>query len=74
MPYTEDEAFYDRKKLGDMLQRTIDEEECRLLESSMAALIYWRQMEARPVWTRLPLFIYGWAYERIFWLEEECRR
>ena len=47
------------------LSRANSDEQRTAVQIAHLNQIWWRHLEARPIWARLPAFIYAWLYTRI---------
>lgn len=64
IPYTDSLKNTDKVMHAIGKKNAKSEEAANALDADMVSLIYWRHLEARPLWTRLPRFLYDWLYER----------
>lgn len=65
IPYTEEMKSHDNAVHAIGKKNAKSEEEAAQLDADLIALIYWRHLEARPLWTRIPCFLHDWLYERL---------
>ena len=68
IPYTEEMKNHDSTVHAIAKKNAKSEAEVAQLDAdliALIALIYWRHLEARPLWTRIPCFLHDWLCERL---------
>lgn len=62
IPYDQELQEIDRLHFEMELANAESAEQRTAVQCAYINQIWWRHLEARPIWTRLPAFIYAWAY------------
>ena len=66
IPYDQELQDIDRQHFEAELARAETNSQRTAVQCAHIDQIWWRHLEARPVWSRLPAFIYAWLYVNIF--------
>ncbi len=65
IPYTDTMKANDKEVFRKALENASDEGEKEDIYCEALDQIWWRGLEAKPIWKRIPEFIHAWIYVRL---------